>query len=83
MAAKKNIEVGQFYEYSKEIKNQKGLTEYQKFQLSTVWKITRVINVGGKNYIETEPRINEKRTLQDTFLKYTVLSKKKKVVSPF
>ena len=78
MKAKTGIKVGQVYGYSKEIKNQKGLTEYQKSQLNDTWKITRVINKGGKNYIETSPSRNEKRTQANAFLKYAVLLKEKK-----
>jgi hypothetical protein len=77
MKAKTGIKVGQVYGYSKEIKNQKGLTDYQKSQLKVNWIITRVINEGGKNYIETSPNINEKRTQANTFLKYAVLLKER------
>lgn len=78
MKDKTGIKVGQVYGYSKEIKNQKGLSDYQKSQLKVNWIITRVINEGGKNYIETSPKINEKRTQANTFLKYAVLLKEKK-----
>ena len=67
------IQVGQVYEYSQEVKNQTGLTEYQKEQLNVTWVITRVINEGGKNYIETLPKINSRRTQANAFLKYAVL----------
>jgi len=69
------IKVGQVYGWSNEIKNQKGLTDYQKSQLHDTWIIARVINEGGKNYIETSPRINQRRTQQNSFLKSRVLIK--------
>lgn len=76
MKVNKKIEVGQVYGYSEKIKNQKGLTDYQKSQLQDTWVITRVINEGGKDYIETSPRINQKRTQINTFLKYAELINK-------
>lgn len=78
MKTKVGIKVGQVYGYSEKIKNQKGLTDHQKSQLKDTWVITRVINGGGKNYIETSPRINQKRTQANAFLKYAVLLKEKK-----
>ena len=78
MKTKVEIKVGQVYGYSEKIKNQKGLTDYQKSQLPDTWIIERIINEGGKNYIETSPRINQKRTQINAFLKYAVLLKEKK-----